>query len=136
MCKIQPPLHTPSSSVDFDQARYSSTISWRLVQVLHRVIGICYCISGLRQGYTPLGRCAGLQRENAIMSDLITGTHLQPENLDGKIQEALEEFGKWLKSAEFQPLTDQIHKCCDKDRKVKVDPVLKALKYHVRNLYH
>jgi len=88
------------------------------------------------KGDPPLGRSRACNVETQTMSNLITGTHLQADDLDGKnIQKALEDFGEWLKSAKFEPLTDEIYRCYDKDRKRKVDPILTALKYNVRNLH-
>jgi hypothetical protein len=67
------------------------------------------------------------------MSDCITGTHLCSENLNDEAEKELERFGKWVEAGDFQALTDEIHKCKDKDRERKLEPVLKALHYKVRN---
>lgn len=67
------------------------------------------------------------------MSDRITGTHLQSEDLSDGAEKELERFGKWVEAGDFQALTDEIYKCRDKDRERKLEPVLKALNYKVRN---
>ncbi|OAF59752.1 hypothetical protein VC83_04043 [Pseudogymnoascus destructans] len=64
------------------------------------------------------------------MSDLITGKHLEPENLDGQnITGELERFGQWAKAVKFQPLSPGIEKCEVQDRDQKVRLVLKELGY-------
>jgi len=64
-----------------------------------------------------------------------TGTHLQAEDLDEKMQEELEKFGKWaVEKGNFEPVTNEVHKCGDKNGGKKLEPILKALEYKVRNL--
>lgn len=67
------------------------------------------------------------------MSNLITGTHLIPEQLDGRgITEELNRFGEWAGTVDFQDLEPQVKKCkkCGhKDREQKLRPVLEGLGY-------
>jgi hypothetical protein len=71
--------------------------------------------------------------EDVPISQPITGTHLQSENLSHKIQADLARIGDWAEKGEFVPLTEEIQRCSDKDKMRKVEPVLKALNYKVRN---
>jgi hypothetical protein len=77
------------------------------------------------------------------MPDLITGNHLEPEDLaeilgDGiNIRYELDYFGEWAEEKEFEPLRKGVEKCRHKDRDRKVRPVLKELGYEnkVSNFY-
>ncbi len=64
----------------------------------------------------------------------LDGTHLHPEDLDDKIREEVEKFGKWVdEKGNFKSLTTEIEKCGDKNVAKKLEPVLKGLEYKVRN---
>lgn len=64
------------------------------------------------------------------MSDLITGTHLQPEDLGGQnIMYELGRFGQWTHAEIFQPLSTEVEKCKHKDRERMLEPVLQQLGY-------
>jgi hypothetical protein len=69
------------------------------------------------------------------MSELITGNHLEPEDLaevlgDGaNIRHELGHFGEWAEKKKFDSLMKGIEKCRDKDRDRKVRPILKKLGY-------
>lgn len=64
------------------------------------------------------------------MSDLITGKHLEAEDLDGQnIKIELDRFGQWTKTLRFDPLSDEIQKCRHKDIDRMLRPVLKELGY-------
>jgi hypothetical protein len=69
------------------------------------------------------------------MSELITGNHLELEDLvevlgDGtNIKHELDHFGEWAEKKEFDPLRRGVQKCRHKDRDRKVRPILKELGY-------
>lgn len=70
------------------------------------------------------------------MSDRITGTHLRSENLNDNIKEKLKTFGEWAaEKGNFESVTNEIYKCGDKNGGKKLEPVLKALEYKVRNFH-
>jgi hypothetical protein len=67
----------------------------------------------------------------------ISGTHLQPVNLDDNTTNKLGRFGEWAQTVEFRLLNDDVKKCEHKDRERKIRPVIKELGYEVRdfNIY-
>jgi hypothetical protein len=66
------------------------------------------------------------------MSDLITGTHLQPDNLNSQnIVQELDRFGQWTRVVEFQSLSNEVKKCMHKDRERMLGPVLRELGYKI-----
>lgn len=65
------------------------------------------------------------------MSVLISGTHLQPVNLDGNITKELDNFGQWAQTIEFKPLNGGVRKCEHKEREQKIRPVMMELGYEV-----
>jgi hypothetical protein len=75
------------------------------------------------------------------MSGLITGNHLEPEDLAEALEDGaniireLDGFGEWVEKKKFDPLSKGVEKCRDKDRDRKVRPILKKLGYEnkVRN---
>ena len=67
------------------------------------------------------------------MPVLISGTHLEPVDLDGNITNELGRFGQWAQTVEFKPLNDDVKKCEHKDRERKIRPVMKELGYEVRD---
>jgi hypothetical protein len=67
------------------------------------------------------------------MSDLITGTHLQPDNLGGKnIKKELDRFSEWAETVKYHSLSSEMQKCTHQERDRKVEPVMKELGYKVR----
>jgi hypothetical protein len=70
------------------------------------------------------------------MPVLISGTHLQPVNLDGDTTNKLGHFGQWAQTVEFRPLNDDVKKCEHKDRERMIRPVMRELGYEVRDIQH
>ena len=70
--------------------------------------------------------------EDVPISQPITGTHLQPENLSHKIQAELARIGDWAANEKFVPMTKEIHRYGgDEDGARRVDTILRALNYKV-----
>ena len=68
------------------------------------------------------------------MPGLITGTHLQPDDLGGKnIRKELGRFGEWAETVGYESLSSEIQKCMHEERDRKVEPVVKELGYKVRS---
>jgi len=68
------------------------------------------------------------------MSDLITGTHFQRDDLNGQnIIHELECFGQWAYTVEFHTLaeTEEFKKCEHKGRELKLKPVISELGYKI-----
>jgi len=67
------------------------------------------------------------------MSNLITGKHLEPQDLDGQdVAGKLERFRQWAGTVEFRPVSPSIEKCEDKDRDQYVRRLLTELGYEIK----